>query len=115
MFKNIKAFFILLGTIALSILIIILAKSRGRYLVEKLKMELERKKLKDKADKLEKQREKNTEKILSLDANKKGAKDTIHKKALKNKDLERKIGEIKEEVSNKDKNIDDLVETIKGL
>lgn len=115
MLKEIKGIFILVVTIGLSVLAIVVLKGRGKYLAEKLKLELEKKKLKDKTDKLEAKRQKNLSTIEDLD--KKGfvSKDKIAKKVESNRKLEEKIEKVKKDVSVKDSSIQDLMKEIEKI
>lgn len=111
----IKKFFIMLGMLCLSILAIIFLQGRSKYLLEKLKLEIEKKKLKDKADELEKKRQTNLTTINSIDKTDSETKNRIETIITENKKIEEDIEKIKNDISTKDLSINDLMEEIKKL
>lgn len=115
MFKEIKGILILVVTIGLSILAIVVLKGRGKYIAEKLKLELDKKRLKDKTDKLKVKRQKNLDNIKELDKKGLVSKSEIKKKQEENLKIEEKIENIKREVSVKDSSIDGLIKEIENL
>ena len=111
----VKKFFIIFGIICLSVLAIIFLQGRSKYLIEKLKLELEKRNLKDKTDELEKKRQNNLNSIKELDKNDISYENKINNLTIENKKIEEKITKIKEEVSVKDSSIEDLIKDIKNL
>lgn len=115
MFKYGKSFFILLGIIFITILAAILLRGKNKYLAEKIKILLQKKKLDDKSKELETKRNENNDKIRKISSLQGNNNVEVEKLLDQNKKLEEKIENIKKDVVVKEKELDDIMTSLKEM